>query len=104
MCRGQVYCKKKRDEQGYLVCRCNDFVELNKPNRPDDRLEISCLDHILNAVDVEPMPDCIEHADGILPFQQFLEQLGDAGFAVGRLGQDFRDDVGDECRLRWARL
>ena len=37
----------------------------------------------------------IEHSDGILPFQQFLEQLGDAGFAVGGLGQQFHNDVGD---------
>ena len=59
-------------------------------------LEIPCLHHILNAIDVEPMTCCIEYPDGILPFQQFLEQLRDAGFAVGWLGQHFYNDVGDE--------
>jgi len=30
-------------------------------------LEVSCLHHILNAVDIEPMPGGIEHPDRILP-------------------------------------
>ena len=59
-------------------------------------LEISCLDHILDAIDVEPVTGRIEYPDGILPFQQFLEQLGNAGFAVGWFGQHFYNDVGDE--------
>ena len=59
-------------------------------------LEIPCLDHILAAIDIKPMTCCIEYPDGILPFQQFLEQLGNAGFAVGWLGQHFYHDVGDE--------
>jgi hypothetical protein len=41
------------------------------------------------------MPDCIEYTDWILPFQQFLEQLGDTGLAVGLLGQYFYNDVGN---------
>jgi len=49
-------------------------------------LKISCLEHILDAVDVESMPNCIEYTEGILPFQQFLEQLGDTSLAVGLLG------------------
>ena len=60
-------------------------------------LEVSCLDHILNAINVEPVTCRIEYPNGILPFQQFLEQLGNAGFAVGWLGQHFYNDVGDEC-------
>ena len=36
------------------------------------RLEAPCLDQIIDAVDVEPMSDCIEYPDWILPFQQLL--------------------------------
>ena len=60
-------------------------------------LEISCLDHIIEAVDVEPVTCCIEYPDGILPFQQFLEQLGNTGLAVGWLGEYLRNDASDEC-------
>jgi hypothetical protein len=35
--------------------------------------KISCLDHILKAVDIKPVTSRIEHADGILLFQQFLK-------------------------------
>ena len=74
---------------------------LDKPKKPEapDRapspLKISCLDHILEAIDIEPVTYRIEYADGILPFQQFLEQLGDTGLAVVRLGQHLHNDVGD---------
>ena len=60
-------------------------------------LEVSRLDHILDAINVEPVAGGIEHSDGILPFQQFLEQLGNAGFAVGWLSQHFYNGVGNEC-------
>ncbi len=60
-------------------------------------LEVSCLHHIFNAINVEPVACRVEHSDGILPFQQFLEQLGDACLAVSWLGQQFRNDAGDEC-------
>jgi hypothetical protein len=36
-------------------------------------LKVSGLDHILNAVDVEPVTSCIEDADRIVSFQQFLK-------------------------------
>jgi len=62
--------------------------KLDRPDKPErlDRLKVPCLDHIIEAVDVEPVPCRIEDADGILPFQQFLEQLGNAGLTVGWLG------------------
>ena len=59
-------------------------------------LKVSCLDDVLNAINVEPVPGCVQDSDRILPFQQFLEQLGDAGLVVGRLGEDLHNDVGDE--------
>src|SRR6185295_19552331 len=55
----------------------------------------SCLYHIIQAVDVEPVTCRIEHSDWILPFQELLEQLGDAGLAIAWLGQEFHDDIGD---------
>ncbi len=67
-------------------------------------LETSRLHHILNAINVEPVPGCVQHPDWVLPFQQFLEQLGNACFAVSWLGQQFRNDAGDECGRRWVRL
>jgi hypothetical protein len=36
-------------------------------------LEVPRLHHIFNAIDVEPVARRVEHTDGILPFQQFLE-------------------------------
>jgi hypothetical protein len=59
-------------------------------------LKVSRLDHILDTVDVKPVTGGIEHPDRILPFQQFLEQLRNAGLAVGWFGQHFYNDVGDE--------
>ncbi len=59
---------------------------LNRPEKPEAlRLEVPCLDHILEAVDVEPVTCRVEHADRIVSLQQFLKQLGDAGFAVAGL-------------------
>jgi hypothetical protein len=87
---------------GYLVCLVHlvGLIQPNKPDQPDrpeePYLKIPCLHYILKAIDVEPVTSRIEDADGILPFQQFLEQLGDACLAVARLRQEFGDDVGDE--------
>ena len=49
-------------------------------------LKVSRLDDIFDAINVEPVPGCVQHPDRILPFQQFLKKLGDAGFAVSWLG------------------
>ena len=75
---------------GHLVYLLEGHEEENQTNQRHGAgasgLKISCLNHIFKAVDIEPMTGRIEHADGVLPLQQFLEQLGDAGFAVGWLG------------------
>ncbi len=49
-------------------------------------LKVSRLDHILDTINVEPVACCVEDADGMLSFQQLLEQLRDASLAVGWLG------------------
>ena len=56
---------------------------------------MSCFNQILETIDVEPVPCRIEHSERILPFQQFLEQLGDSGFSVARLGQKLH---GNPCK------
>ena len=77
----------------------------DQPKRPDEPcLKVSRLDYILDAVDVEPVACRVEHPDRILPFQQFLEQLRDAGFVVGWFGQHFHNDVGDEFGGTWRDL
>ena len=59
--------------------------------------KVSRLDHVFNTIDIEPVTCCVQYSNWVLQFQQFLEQLGDACFAVGWFGQEFRNDAGDEC-------
>lgn len=49
------------------------------------RLKLSCLDHIFETIDIEPVADRVEDADGLLSLEQFLNQLGDRGFAIAGL-------------------
>ena len=78
----------------YSLCRMRSLL-LHATRTKTSK--ISSLNHILKAVDVEPVPRRIEDTDGILSFQQFLEQLRNTGLAVAWVGEEFRDDVGDEC-------
>lgn len=51
------------------------------------RLKLPGLHQVVQIVDVQPMPDRVEHAYRDVPFEQFLKQLRHARFVVGGVGE-----------------
>jgi hypothetical protein len=54
--------------------------------------KLSCLDDIVQAVDIKPVTNRIQHPNGLLTVQQCLQQMGDTGFAISWVGHYRRKD------------
>ena len=65
----------------------NQIDQKDQIDQKAPRSKVSRLYHVLKAIDVEPVACRVKHADRILPFQEFLEQLRDGGLPVSGLGQ-----------------